>query len=550
MGRLFSSLLAQFKNFYKNLTPTKRLSMLAASFIVFISAVILLVMMSGTTYVVLMRDVSSENLPLVVEKLKQKNIPFKMDSNGKDILVPPEHVYTTQMALMTELDASHVGSIGLELFDKQDLGATSYVQRINYQRAMQGELMRAINTIDSVKRSKVILALPPKKTFLEEGGKTTASVAVELHPGKTLNEDQIRGITNLVAASIEGLNPEDVTVIDSRGKVLSKNNSSSTSRISGEMMEIKQKTEQSYEVRIEEILSKVVGQGKVIAKVNADINVKDVVAVEETINPDLATVKSITTEEETLNGNRTNPTGVPGARANLPGAPEAGQVQFNQDVNKALKQTNYEVPKTIRNIKEAPGELEKISIAVLVDGIYSNVKKEDGTSERQWKERSPEELQKYASLVKNAIGFDEKRGDTVTIENIRFEEENFQEAEDILNALERRKLISYMLRWGIIGMSFILFFFVVIRPFMRWITDNFQESVEELLPKTIEELEELQAVDNSLPGMSSALPSLEESIDPDKAESELLKDRILGLIKNNNVKAADALGLWLVRKDS
>ncbi len=549
MGRLFSSLMAQFKNFYKNLTPTKRMSMLAATFMVFISAVVVVVMMSGTTFVTLMRDVSAENLPLVIEKLKQKNIPFKIDEGGKNILVPPEHVYTTQMALMTELDSSHVGQMGLELFDKQDLGATSYVQRINYQRALQGELMRAINTIDAVKRSKVLLALPPKKTFLEEGGKTTASVAVELHAGKILNEEQVRGITNLVSASVENLKTEDVTVVDSRGKVLSKNNGSAASQMSDAILDIKTKTEQSLENRIEQILSKVVGQGKIIAKVNATINAKDTVAVEESINPDMATVRSITTEEERLNGNRSNPTGVPGARANLPGATDNGNVQFNQDVNKELKQTSYEVPKTVKNIKEAPGAIEKISVAVLVDGIYTNVKKEDGTMERQWKERSTEEIQKYSSLVRNAIGLDEKRGDTVTIENIRFEEENFQEAEDILNALERRKLISYMLRWGIIGISFILFFFVVIRPFMRWITDNFQESVEELLPKTIEELEELQAVDNSLPGMSAALPTLEESIDPDKAESELLKDRILGLIKNNNTKAADALSLWLVRKE-
>ncbi|MES2767784.1 MAG: flagellar basal-body MS-ring/collar protein FliF [Bdellovibrionota bacterium] len=550
MTKLWSSLIVQFKNFYKNLTPTKRMSMIASLGIVLAAITIVSVMMSSTSFVPMMKDVSSESLPLVIEKLKSKNIPFKVEEGGKTISVPPEHVYTTQMALMTELGTSHVGNIGLELFDKQDLGATSYVQRINYQRALQGELMRAINSLDAVKKSKVLLALPPKKTFLEEAGKTTASVTVDLHPGKTLSEDQVRGITNLVASSVENLIPENVTVVDSRGKVLSKNNGDSVSAMSLEMMELKEKTERQLESRIEGILTRVVGQGKVIAKVNADINSRDVVSVEEIIDPDKTAVKSTITEDEKLNGNRRNPTGVPGARANLPGAEEGQQVAFNQDVSKEYKTINYDVPKTVRNIKEAPGAIERISISVVVDGVMENIKKEDGTFEKQYKQRSPEELQKYASLVRGAIGFSEKRGDTFTIENMPFEQENFEEAEQILNSLERRKLFSYMLKWGIIGLAFLLFFFVVVRPFMRWITDNFQESVEELLPKTIEELEELQSVDNTLPGMSAALPTLEESIDPDKAESELLKDRILGLVGSNNKKAADALGLWLVRRDS
>ncbi len=525
------------------------MSMIASVGIVLAAITVLSIMMSGTTYVPMMKDVSADNLPIVIEKLKAKNIPFRVEEGGKSISVPPEHVYTTQMALMSEL-GGHIGNIGLELFDKQDLGATSYVQRINYQRAMQGELMRAINSLDAVKKSKVILALPPKKTFLEEAGKTSASVTVDLFPGKILSEEQVRGITNLVASSIENLRPEDVTVVDSKGKVLSKNNGDTVSAMSLEMLELKQKTEKELENRIETILSRVVGQGKVIAKVNAEINAKDVVSVEEIIDPDKTAVRSTITEDEKLNGARRNPAGVPGARANLPGAEENQQVAFNQDVSKEYKTINYEVPKVVRNVKEAPGGIEKISVSVLVDGVTANITKEDGTIEKQWQERAPAELDKYASLVRGAIGFDEKRGDSFTIQNIKFEHEDFAEAEQILNSLERRKLYSYMLKWGIIGLAFLLFFFVVVRPFMRWITDNFQESVEELLPKTIEELEELQAVDNTLPGMSAALPTLEESIDPDKAESELLKDRILGLVGSNNKKAADALSLWLIRRDS
>lgn len=137
----------------------------------------------------------------------------------------------------------------------------------------------------------------------------------------------------------------------------------------------------------------------------------------------------------------------------------------------------------------------------------------------------------------------------MTLENIAFTEEDFSETEKILTSLERRKLLHALMKWSLIGISLALFFFMVVKPFVRWITDSFQDTVEDMLPKTIEELEELQSVDNSLPGMSGALPVLEESIDPDKAESELLKERIASIMEGDEEKAAGAFSLWLSRKD-
>lgn len=549
MPGFLNSLIVQFREYYRNLTPTKRISLTTATIIVLGTMGVMAIMATGKSYVPLLKDVAPEHVSLIIEKLKQKNIPFKLDDSGNSILVPPEHVYTTQMALMTEIGTKDIGTIGLELFDKQDLGTTTNVQRINYQRALQGELMRAINSIDSVKRSKVILALPAKKTFLEEGGKPSASVVIDLHPGKVLSQDQVKGISNLVSAAVENLEPEDVVVLDSRGKPLSKNSKSPALAMSDDMIELKQRSENTFEEKIETILGKVVGQGKVIASVDATMDLRNISSVEEILDPDKATIRSIQTEEEKLNGNRSNPTGVPGARANIPGAEETGTVAFNQDVNKEFKTTNFDIPKVVKNVKEAPGKVEKLSIAVLVDGDYTTTRAEDGTLKREWKARSEDDLQKYTALVKSAVGYSEKRGDTISIQNIQFKEEDFTDSEQLLSTLEKRQMLSFALRWTVIGLAFLLFFFVVVRPFMRWITDTFQESVEEMLPKTIEELEELQAIDNSLPGLSASLPSLEESIDPDKAESELLKDRIMGLIEADNIKAANALNLWLVRRD-
>lgn len=548
MQSLFRSLVIQFREFYKNLTPMKRVSMIVASMIVLVSAAFMMVMVSGTDFQVLLRDIPSDQIAMVIEKLQQKNIPYRVGDNNKTILVPKELLHSTQMALMSEIGSGKIGTVGLELFEKQDFGATSYAQKINYQRALQGELTRAISTLDAVKRAKVMLALPAKKTFLEEGMAPTASVVVELHPGKTLAEDQVRGIMFLVANAVEGMEADRVTVVDSRGKMLSKPNDPMSAG-NAQIAEQQARKQRELEERIESILSRVVGQGKVIARVNAQLAHRTIATTEETVDPDRTALMSVQTEEESLDGSRTNPTGVPGARANLPGAAETGQVGFNQNVKKELKQQNFSVPKTVRNIREAAGNLEKLSVAVVVDGIFAIKKNDKGVEEEVYQDRSPAELAKYETLVKSAIGYNEQRGDSVKIENIRFTKEDFSESEKMMTTLERKKLMNALLKWALLALALTMFFFIVIRPFMRWITDSFQDSVEDMLPRTIEELEELQSVDNTLPGMSSALPVLEESLDPDKAESELLKERIMSLMDKDEEKAAGAFSLWLVRKD-
>jgi flagellar M-ring protein FliF len=548
LGKLFGTLYVQFREFFKNLGPTKRLSIVAITGIVIVSLGFSIFMMSGKDYVPLLTNVPNDQVSMIVAKLNQKNVPFQLRDDGKTVAVPKELLHSTQMALMSEVGSARIGSVGLEIFEKQDFGINSYAQRINYQRAIQGELMRAINTLTAVRQSKVILALPAKKTFLEEGGRPTASVVVELQAGKILSADQVRGIQFLVASAVEGMDAERVTVLDERGKMLSRGGDSVAGG-SDELMDLKRKVESDFEGRIEQMLSKVVGQARVIAKVDASLNNKVTQSVEEAVDPEKTALRSQQTEEETLDGSRTNPAGIPGSRSNIPGAENANQVGFNQNVKKELKTTNFEVPKTVKNVKEGAGGLERLSVAVLVDGILQTTTKEDGTVEEKWVARSPEELQKYENIVKSAIGFNATRGDIVKIENIRFMPEDFAEADRLLTSLERKKLIHALFKWALLGFSLALFFFIVVRPFMQWITDSFQDSVEDMLPRTIEELEQLQSSDGGLPGMSSAMPILEESIDPDKAESELLKDRINVIMENDEEKVSSAFGMWFVRKE-
>lgn len=478
---------------------------------------------------------------------KIKKIPYQLIDSGKTIMIPSSFLPSTQMLIMSEVGSDKL-SQGLELFDKQNFGTTTYEQKIKYQRAIQGELTRAINTIDSVSRSKVILAIPEKKTFLSENDTPpTASVIIELHQGKNLTEEQVRGITFLVASSVENLKSENVSVVDSRGKVLSKKTDSSMAD-SAEMMDSRRKIENYFQERVEGILAKVVGEGKVIARVSADLNLKQTSKVEEIIDPDKVAIKSSQSDQETMAGNRSNPTGVAGARANLPGANEAGNVVFNQDINKEQKSVTYEVPKTTVNVVEAAGGINRISVAVMVDGMMVDVK-EGGKVEKKWQPRSPEEVARLENIVKNAIGFDEKRGDSVKIESFEFAKVSMEDADAISKELYRQKMIRFILSWVLAALGLLLVYLFVIRPFSSWVTDSFQESIEDMLPKTIEELEELQSIDNRLPGMSNLVPVLESPIDPEKAESEILRDRILALIQDDTEKASGALSLWLVRRD-
>lgn len=546
MNNLFNVIVAQMRDFFKSLTPVKRMSVIASMGVLVAALATIGVMSTKKDYVVLLKDVGPEQSASVIGVLENKKIPYQLVDSGKTLLVPNNFLPSTQMLIMSEVGSDKL-SQGLELFDKQNFGSTNYEQRIKYQRALQGELMRSINTIDSISRSKVILAIPEKKVFMDESGEPTASVIVELRPGKVLNEDQVRGITYLVANSVEKMKSENVSVMDSRGKVLSKKDDSSMAD-SAELMDARRKIENYFQERIESIVSKVVGEGKVIARVSADLNNRQVSKVEEIIDPDKTAIRSSQSDQESVEGARSNPTGVAGARANLPGAAEGGNVTFNQDVKKEHKTVNYEVPKTIVNVVESAGAVNRISIAVLVDGVVGNVT-ENGKTVSKWQPRSAQDIARLENIVKNAIGFDDKRGDSVKIESFQFAKEDFTEADQISSEVYRQKMIRFILSWVLAALGLVLVYLFVIRPFTGWVTDSFQESIEDMLPKTIEELEELQAVDNRLPGMNSVVPVLESPIDPEKAESEILKDRIINLIQEDSEKAAGAFSLWLVRRD-
>ncbi|MCC6137183.1 MAG: flagellar M-ring protein FliF, partial [Bdellovibrionaceae bacterium] len=487
MKGMFSVLHAQLRDFFKSLTPIKRISVIASAAVAIAAIVTITLMSVRKDYVALIKDVDPAQTSAVIGVLESKKIPYQLLDSGRTIMVPHSFLPSSQMIIMSEVGSEKL-SQGLELFDKQSFGTTTYEQRIKYQRALQGELIRSISTLESISRAKVILAIPEKKVFSDEAAVPTASVVVELHPGKALSEDQVRGITYLVANSVENMKSENVSVVDSRGKVLSKKSDESLGN-SAELMDSRRKIENYFQERIESILSKVVGEGKVIARVNADLNNKQISKTEETVDPDKTAIKSSQSDQESVEGNRSNPTGVAGARAQLPGASENGNVVFNQDVKKEQKIMTFEVPKTVTNIVESAGSINRLSIAVVVDGVVKTVGAK-GKETQEWQPRSNEEIARIETIVKNVVGFSDSRGDAVKIESFQFAKEDFTSVDEITSELYRQKMIRFALSWIIAIIGLILVYLFVVRPFTSWLTDSFQDSIDDMLPKTIEELEE------------------------------------------------------------
>ncbi|MDW8190729.1 MAG: flagellar basal-body MS-ring/collar protein FliF [Pseudobdellovibrionaceae bacterium] len=551
MGKFLLQIIAQAKEFFNNLGPTKRISLIVSLIIVFIGLFVVSINVLTKEYGLLLSNIPSEQLPTIISKLNEKKVPYKMGEDQSSIYVPKDLLPATQMSLMAELGSAKIGVVGFEIFDKQDYTASSYTQKINYQRALQGELTRAINTLTAVKQSKVLLAIPQKKNFLEETGTPSASVVVELHPNKTLSPEQVKGIQYLVASSVEGMLPEKVTVVDERGRMLSKPDDNELGQTTT-ILDLKKKIENEFEERINAIIAKIVGQGKVITKVDVTIGHKVTQMVEELYDPERTALRSQQSEEESLDGSRQQPVGVPGVQSNAPNVESNGSVAslgFKQDVKREIKTSNYEISKTVKNIKELAGQLEKISVAVVVDGISREVTDQTGKTKLEWVPRSEEELRRFESLIKTAIGYNEKRGDSVKVETMPFAEEDFSKTEKLITALEMKNLLSSLFRWGSVAAALVLLFFVVVRPFMSWVTDSLQQSVDEILPRTIEELEELHSVDTALPGISSALPVLDQAIDPEKAEAELLRDKIMSIVESDAEKASGALSLWLAKRE-
>jgi len=544
----FQQSIQNFIDFFNSLDTGRRLGLLALGVLLLASAIGIIIWSGKTDYKVLYTDLTKEDSATIARMLEEGKINYQIKDEGKTILVPEDYVEIWRLEIAKK-GVNFNGTIGYEVFDKQAFGTTSFVQKINKQRALEGELIKTIMHIKGVTRARVHLSIPESSPFVSERKPPSASVVLEVERGVTMTNDEIKGIQSLVSSSVDGMRTHHVVVIDSRGKKLSENDGDQMSTETANRITLENKLNAQYEKKVEEILSRVIGEGKVIAKVAVKMDFTEKIETQTSYDSENAAVISEVRNEQKMVGVRPSPQGIPGARSNLPGeTPQPGVPETRNDVDKSLVTKNMAVPTVVTKSKKPTADVMNISVAVMVDGKKSPVLgkdgkptfNDDGIPVTEYKAWSEQELQNFQQIVASALGINATRGDKVVIKNMEFAKEDLTEMEAILRAKENRELLKNLTKYLVFGIIISLFFFMVVRPFIQWLTENSVESIEDFLPKTIEELERIQA-NQRLPGLEDVLPSIEDKLNPEKIEGNMLREKIITLVEANPGKAAQVI---------
>jgi len=468
-----------------------------------VGGLVYLVQWSGRPdYQTLYNGLSMDDAGLIVDQLKGQKVPYRITAGGSGIQVPGEKVYELRMAMASE-GLPQGSGVGFEVFDNAKLGMTEFMQNVNYQRALQGELSRTINQIDEIESSRVHIVMPTQTLFIEEETPASASVVLKVRPGKRLDQAQIQGIIHLVSSSISGLNTDNVTVVDNRGKLLAgKNDADSPFGMSTDQFVIQRKMETTLQNRIKTMLEEVLGPEKAIVRVSCELDFTRHEQTEEMFLPDNQVVRSEQIHDETTNDGSTTAMGIPGVGSNIQPngvgiGPESPGVTTNRNSTMFRKQdqtTNYEIGKVVSRKIMPSGTLRRVSAAVVVDGNYEMISKKRGKAEWQYTPRSPEEMAQFEKIVKSAINFSAARGDAVEIENIPFETAklNAGETEEATGSwVDSIRQFKFIFEYMIVALFVVFSFLFLVRPLVRWLTSEPAGGGEIVrqLPKTVSELE-------------------------------------------------------------
>ncbi len=413
-------------------------------------------------------DLDAGDSNRIVQKLEQLGVAYELGGDGTTIRVPADQVLKLRLEAAEEGLPSG-GTIGYEIFDRdQPLGTTSFEQQVNRLRALEGELARTIGMIQQVRTARVHLVIPERQLFAAEQPQPTASIILTAKGGAVLDKSQVVAIQHLVAAAVPGLKTGEVSVIDAAGNLLAGGGSDDDAlgdASNGDEMRL------AYENRmrrsIEELLQRSLGYGKIRAEVTADLDFDRVTTNSETFDPEGQVVRSTQTVEEAgsssdgqADGQVTVANNLPNPNAGLP-----GQSTSTSSNSRTEETVNYEISKQTEVHIQQSGQVKRLSVAVLVDGTYATA--EDGTA--TYAPRSPEELDQIAKLVKSAIGFDESRGDSVEIVNMRFAEPievGADESAGLMMGFTRGDVIR-MIEIGVLGLLGVLALLFGVRPILR-----------------------------------------------------------------------------------
>ncbi|MBI2471697.1 MAG: flagellar M-ring protein FliF [Planctomycetes bacterium] len=405
----------------------------------------------------------------IVDLLKEENVPFQIRGNGSAIAVPSEKVHEMRLKLAGK--GLPREESGYELLDKVGFGTSDFVQRVNYRRAIQGELAKTIRHLDYVEWAQVHLALPEGSLFVEDEKPPTASVILKLksRSGGVLRPEQVASIVHLVSAGVEGLTPENVTITDTRGNLLSKKElPSSMIGTSNDQLEVKKKLEDYFVAKAQDLLDKIVGAGKSVVRVSADLDFKHVDEKLVEFDPERRVPKVQTVTTRVSGGAPFSGGGVPGMQANL--MSQSGIVQsVGSSEEEETAQTQYELSKTERVIADHGASLKRLSVAVLVDGMYEEQKSEDGKTQKVYTPRNKDDITRIAALVKQALGIDEStnRNDSFEIQNVQFYEPSYEQEDASLKKEQQKEFMLKMAKNGSLAITVLVFLMFVMRSMKK-----------------------------------------------------------------------------------
>jgi len=466
----FTEFISKLSAGFSSLNRARKISLLVAAVVTLASVALLVYWTGQVEYRVLFSNLTSTDAGSIVSKLQEKKVPYHLSSAGDTISVPMDQVAELRLEMATA-GLPQGGGVGFEIFDTKSLGSTEFEQQLNYRRALQGELARTINSLEEIQYSRVHLALPKESLFLEQQKKATASVTVKLKQGRALRPAQVEGIAHLVASSVEGVSHEDVIVVDSRGNILSApQTDSKLAKMTNAQVDFQRSAERDLASRVQSLLENVVGKGKAVVRVSAAMDFRVMEKTEENYDPESPVMRSVRRQSE----KRAQP--VPGK-----GAAE------NPDEEKIDETINYEINRVVNKTVMPVGEIQKLSVAVLIDGIYG--KNEKGAEVYQ--PRQKKDLDALAELVRKSAGINPTRGDQVVVTEMPFSKVDADmDAAAGSTWQEKIAFFAPLIKYAIGIIALIAIFLFIIRPLVKGILTGGaargRESVPRLAPAPAE----------------------------------------------------------------
>lgn len=428
----------QFKATFERFTPTQKVSLITLSAVTVLAILALLIWANRPQYTILYSDLSNSDAARIRDQLQDEKVSYRLKNGGTTILVPKDRVYDLRLQMAARGIPAQPGA-GYEIFDRTNLGMSDFVQKLNYRRALEGELGRTISSLFEVEQARVHVVIPEPALFREDEKETTASVVLKLTPRTRLQEDQIRGISILVARSVEGLDAENVTILDSYGNLLSGMKAPDPMLgLTSTQMELQQKVEAHLASKAQSMLDGILGPGRSIVRVSSELDFLTIERTSEVYDPQSAVVRSEERTESSTKGDGL------------------------QEMKEENSLSNYEINKTVERLIDSGGSILHLSVAVMVDGTYQTG--EDGAM--QYVPRTPQEMTSLSNMVRGALGLRDERGDILEITNIAFDKETFTEVKDSWAAAQYKDLLIAALPKVILGAVLFMLLFML-RSFLK-----------------------------------------------------------------------------------